>query len=41
MTENMQEALRLMRLALDLLDEEGEQLAAARLQHAVDTIEEA
>ena len=40
-TDNMQEALRLMRLALDLLDEEGEQLAAARLQHAVDTIEEA
>jgi hypothetical protein len=37
----MQEALRLMRLALELLDLENEQLAAARLQHAVDTVEEA
>lgn len=30
-------ALKLMRLALPLLDRAGETLAAARLQHAIDT----
>ena len=31
-------ALSLMRMALALLDRDGEQLAAARLQHAIDSI---
>jgi hypothetical protein len=32
-------AVRLMRLALPLLDRAGEGTAAARLQHAIDTAE--
>ena len=33
-------AVRLMRLALPLLDQSGQGFAAARLQHAIDTVDD-
>ena len=36
---NREVAVSLMRMALPLLDRSGEPCAAARLQHAIDTVE--
>lgn len=38
MTKATETAVRLMRLALPLLDKDGEGLAAARLQQAIDSV---
>lgn len=38
MTRDAEVALRLMRLAIALLDKANERTAACRLQHAIDTV---
>ncbi len=38
MTRDTEVALRLMRMALALLDKAGEGTAACRLQHTIDTV---